>query len=314
MGTTLLYSGGLVGYDDAMNIVSEESFYEMGLDVALSHRFGSTGLSAAAGATYVREHAPPDDGSGYAFNLGASYWYGPNVFHAALRDLGGTVTFPAGSWEIASETIAGAGRVFDSHFGQFFAGLEGASSAAYGKRVRLGLDYTIGSMFTIRTGLNDNLDEAQSDSPINGGFGMRYGAFAVEYAYTPQEYFSSAHTFSLGYTFGTPMRHASSGAAVPVGDLAPPVPENVEDSPSARVPVPEKGSATNFLLIGGSHATLESARSEARALELLNIPAEVESGGARYRVVVGRFASFDDADRVRARYRGKGHEFQIISY
>jgi cell division protein FtsN len=65
--------------------------------------------------------------------------------------------------------------------------------------------------------------------------------------------------------------------------------------------------------VAGSHSWLESARSEARALELMHIPAWVESEGPRFRVVVGRFSTYDDADRARLRYSRNGHDFQIIA-
>ena len=305
VGTTLLYSGGLEGYDDALNVVSEESFYDFGLDVAISHQFGS-GFSAAAGMTYVREHVLPEDGSGYAFNLGGSYWRGANMIHAAFRDLGGAVDFASDSWQIAPEGIAGGGHIFDSHVGQFFAGMQVASSDAYGTRARLGVDYAINPMFTLRTGFNDNFDETQSGSSFNAGFGMKYGTFAIEYAYTPQEYFASAHTFSLLYSFDASTQGGHPGATVPPGDLSPPIP----DAPPVRVSHPGAGP---YLLVAGAHASIESARSEAHALELLKIPAEVDNEGPRFRVVIGRFTSFGDADRVRNRYRHNGHVFQIIS-
>lgn len=309
IGTTLLYSGGLEGYDESMNVVSDESFYDLGLDLALAHRFGSSGLSAAFGATYIREHLLPEDGSGYAFHVGASYWRGPSLFHVAGRDLGGAVNFPSGSWPIASEWIAGGGRVFNSGVGQFFAGVQAASSDAYGTRVQLGVDYAINGMFTLHTGLNDNLDDTQSDSRVNGGFGMRYGAFSVEYAYTPRDYFSSAHTFSLAYAFGTAGPPDRAGATVPFGDLAPPIPAGVSD---AGLPVAPDGEP-EYLLVAGAHADLESARYEARALEQLNIPAEVANEGPRFRVVVGRYATFDGAAQARSRYRTRGHDFQILA-
>jgi hypothetical protein len=46
----------------------------------------------------------------------------------------------------------------------------------------------------------------------------------------------------------------------------------------------------------------------------LKIPAEVEHEGPRFRVVVGRFVTFDDADRARTRYAHNGHIFQIIGH
>jgi hypothetical protein len=313
VGATLLYAGGLKGYDDALNVVAEESFYNVGFDFTVGHRFGRSGLSAAAGATYLREHVYPHDGSGHAFHVGASYWLGRNMFHASARDLGGRVSFAGGSWDIAPEWLLGGGRVFNSAVGQFFAGAQTSGSDAYGTRVQLGVDYRMNSFFTLRAGLHDNLDGAQAEAPFNAGFGLRYGAFAVEYAYTPKEYFSSTHTFSLAYTFGLshPRR---AGGHVPFGDMAPPVADS-EPVPPPRRDQSRSRTTTEvvFVLVAGSHAWLESARAEAHALELLKVPAHVETEGPRYRVVVGRYTTFDQAEAARARYARHGHSFLIIA-
>jgi len=310
VGASLMYSSGLKGYDDALNLVGEESVYDLGLDLSIAHRFGSSGLSIGAGATYIRQHVMPADGAGFAFHLGASYWRGRNMFHAAARDLAGTVTFDDGAWPVDSELLAGAGRVFDSGLGQFFAGMQATSSPAYGTRLRIGIDFLLNGMFTLRTGINEDLDAPQTGSPFNAGFGMCYGSFAVEYAYTPQEYFSGAHTFSLGYNFGAHRVSAQPRALVPAGDLAP----DILDTPSsASDHADETARPATYLLVGGAHGSLDSARSETRALELLKIPATVESEGPRYRVVIGRFATFNEASRARTTYRGKGHEFQILA-
>ncbi|HET6348296.1 MAG TPA: SPOR domain-containing protein [Candidatus Krumholzibacteria bacterium] len=310
VGTTLLYSGGLQGYDPASNVVSEESYYDLGLDVAVSHRLVVTGLSVAVGATYLREHVVPTDGTGYAFHAGASYWHGRNLVQAAVRDFGGSVSFGSDSWAIAPEWLAGAGRVFDSSVGKFLVGVQAANSEAYGTRLRLGVDYVINEMFTLRSGLNDNLDHGQSDAPFNTGFAVHYGGLVMEYAYSPQEYFASTHTFSLGYVFGAPSGSATARPGVPIGDLAPPVPQTVSDAPG-KSPLPN--AAREFLLVAGSHGTLDSARAEARSLQLLKIPTEIASEGPRYRVIVGRFSTFDEAAKARDTYRDLGHVFIILS-
>jgi hypothetical protein len=307
-GATLLYSGGLTGYDGSLNAVGEENFYDLGVDVAVAHRFGSSGLSAAVGATYIREHLVPQDGSGMAWSAGASWWIGPNLLHAAARDLGGSVRYGSDSWDIAPEWTAGAARVFQSGVGNFFAGMEAVSSDAYGTRLRLGVDYAVHGMFTLRTGLNENLDDAQEDSHVSAGLGMNYGAFAIDYAYTPQPYFASTHTFTLAYSFGRHSAPAGPGPIVPPGDLAPSPPAHGEDGEAAEKP--QDGS---ILLVAGAHATRDGARAEAHTLRMLDVPAAVESEGPRYRVVVGRFARFEDAARARDRYRAKGHDFRIVS-
>jgi hypothetical protein len=315
IGGTFLYSGGLVGYDDAMSAVLEQSYYNVGLDVTVSRAFRGTGLSAAFGATYLREHIFPNTGSGFAFHAGASYRVGRNLFHIAGRDLGGSVSYPMGTWRVAPEWMAGGGRVFDSHVGQFYAGAQVANSDAYGTRVQFGVDYRINTMFTLRTGLNDNLDNAQAQTPFNAGFGVRYSAFAIEYAYTPQDYFSSTHTFSLSYAFGMRPAAHRAPATVPIGDTAPPLPpaQTQPVAPAAGRGARAQAAPTTFVLVAGSHSWLESARSEVRALELLKIPAKVESVAGHYRVVLGRFRSYDEADEERRRFKSAGHVFEIVA-
>jgi len=319
IGATFLYSGNVEGYDSGLNLVSEESYYDVGFDFTVSHAFRGTGLSLAAGTTIIRQHVLPNDGSGYAFHAGASYWLGRNLLHLAARDLGGSVSFDSESWNIASEVIVGGGRVFDSRVGQFFAGAQVADSDAYGTRLQLGVDYQFNSALTLRSGLTDNLDNAQASAPFMGGFGLNYGVVSLEYAYTPQEYFSSVHTFSLSYAFGSTPRGMSVPATVPSGDFSPPI---ADSEPSAHQPGNATGNTTRertahaggtYVLLAGSHAWLESARAEVRALELLKIPAKIESNGTRYRVVVGRYKTPDDADSARREYASAGHAFTVVA-
>lgn len=315
IGATFLYSGGVQGYDAALNQVSEESFYDVGFDVTVSHAFRGTGLALAAGTTIMREHVLPNDGSGYAFQLGASYWMGRNLFHAAARDIGGSVSFDSESWSVAPEYMLGGGRVFASNLGQFFAGAQLAESDAYGTRIQLGVDYQFNQALTLRSALNDNLDNSQRGSPFNAGFGLHYGVVTLDYAYTPQEYFSSVHTFSLSYEFGAAPRGASSPAMVPSGDFSPPISDSEPVPPPPLTPkasAPSKNGGS-FVLLAGSHAWLESARAEVRALELLKIPAKIESNGARFRVVIGRYKSDDEAQAARREFAAAGHAFTILA-
>lgn len=304
-GASLLYSGGLQGFDDALNVVDEQGFYDLGLDVVAARRFG--GLSAAVGATYIREHVGSEDGSGVAFHAGASYWLGPTLLHASVRDAGGSVHFPSGAWNIAPEWSAGAGRVIRSAAGTFLAGVQASTSDTYGTRIRLGVDYALSDIVTLRTGINDNLDDSQSESRFNAGLGLQYGSMSFEYAYIPQEYFSGAHTFSLGYVFGEHARAGAAPATVPVGDLSPPHPPA-----NSAFPLPS-GERPVYALVAGAHATMASARQEADMLARLKIPAGVEGEGPRYRVVVARFGTFDEAARARSAYRARGHDFQILA-
>jgi len=313
IGATFLFSGGVQGFDSGMNLVSEENFYDVGFDVTLSHSFRGTGLSLAGGATMIREHVLPTDGSGYAFHAGASYWMGQNLLHAAARDIGGSVSFDSDSWSVAPEYLFGAGRVFGSSLGQFFAGAQMAQSDVYGTRVQLGVDYQFNQALTLRSAINDNLDNAQRGSPFNAGFGFHYGMLTLDYSYSPQEYFSSVHTFSLAYEFGGTPRGMAPPATVPHGDFAPPVADSEPSAPPKTSVAPAPRTNGSFVLVAGSHGYLESARAEVRALELLNVPAKIESNGTRFRVVVGRFKTSSDAESARREYAANGHSFTVIA-
>ena len=78
--TRLLYSGGLKGYDDALAVVSEESYYDLGFTTSISRNFDKIGLSLGAGVTFIREHLIPTDGNGYSFSFGATYRRQQNSF------------------------------------------------------------------------------------------------------------------------------------------------------------------------------------------------------------------------------------------
>ncbi len=317
-GTTFLYSGTLQGYNDALAVVTQESFYSAGFDASVAHAFRGTGISVAFGATYIREHVYPQDGSGVVYNAGASYWLGPNLFHIAARDLGGSVRFDSGTWDIAPEIVGGGGHIFNSPVGQFFAGAQVANSDAYGTRFQFGLDYEINPMITLRSAVTNTINEVDG-VPFNAGFGFHYGPVTMDYAYTPQQYFSSTHTFSLSYSFGAQSGgRASTPVTVPAGDFAPPVPSADPVPPpmpmNRAAPAAPKGAhATVYVLVAGSHAWLESARAEARALELLKVPAKVESEGTHFRVVVARYDSRDAAEKALASYRSQGHVFRIVA-
>lgn len=317
LGATFLYSGGVQGYDSGMNVVSEDYYYDAGFDITVSHAFQGTGLSLAAGTSIIRQHVLPTDGSGYAFHLGGSYWRGPNLFHVAARDLGGSVKFDSESWNVAPEYMMGGGRVFNSRVGQFFAGAQLAESNVYGTRLQLGVDYQFNQAVTLRSAVMDNLDNSQRGSPFNAGFGFHYGVVTLDYSYTPQEYFSSVHTFSLSYAFGAAGRGPSGTAFVPSGDYAPPIADSEPvpppvGAPAVRNPAPSQNGGS-YVLLAGSHAWLESARAEVRALELLKIPAKIESNGTRYRVVVGRYKTEDAANEARREFASAGHSFTVLS-
>lgn len=322
-GTSFLYSGGLKGYDNQLNVTREENYYDLGVRAAVARRLGP--LALGAGATAVRQHVYPDNGHGYAFTLGASWRLGPNLFHAAAMNVGGRVDFDAVGYRIDSERILGAARVFETSFGRMVAGLQLRLSDAASDRIEVGVDYHVARMLTLRAGLPD-LAGGKDGLGMRGGLGVRYGMLGVEYAYTSKDYFSPSHAFSIVFALG---RGGTGPGPVPPGRTTPPIPVGVDASPVVSPsqvgaspepstgaeggPAPERAATRAFLILGGTHESLSSARAEAGALELLGILTEVEPiGGDRFRVVVGRYAQRAPAQRALEMYKKRGHRFSLV--
>jgi hypothetical protein len=306
-GATFLYSGGLQGYDASLNVVDEANYHDTAFSAMAARRFG--GFALGASATYIRQFVVPEHGNGYSFSLGASYRQGPNYFHASALDIGGQVRFDAVSYPIDGDVLLGGGRVFETGLGRVVAGAQMRFSGAADDRFELGADYQMGQHVTLRAAIPD---VAGGDPGVTGGIGVTYGAMNVDYAYTPMEYFSAAHTVSLIFGFGggtsTGRPTADSGTPAGAGDRAPVI------APSQIEAPPATPAATSYVIVAGSYATLADARSAATALEDSGVLTEVEAvSGGSYRVVVGRYASRSSAQRALSMYTSRSYRFVLVA-
>jgi hypothetical protein len=304
-GATLLYSGGLKGYDAALNVVAEEDYYDMAATGAVVKRFDSAGLSLSLGGTYIRQHLYPTDGSGVAFTAGAVYERGANTLHLVARNVGGAVQFADAEYDIDSEKIAGYGRSFEAGLGTVMAGVQMVYASAAPSRLELGAGYRFNRLLTVRTSVRDVLDSQSEGFALDAGFSVRYNQVALDYAYTSHAYFAGTHTFSVAFTF-----RGADGGAGPMfdtdetgGDAAArartsraPAKSPADRGatitvvPRATPPAAEKpAAATVYLLVTGTYSWENGARDEVRALELQGIDATVERGEKRYLVVLGRY-------------------------
>ncbi|NIM19908.1 MAG: hypothetical protein GTO51_06640 [Candidatus Latescibacteria bacterium] len=199
--TRLLYSSALKGYNDAMQVVSQESYYDLGASTALSYRFESIGLSIGASATYIREHSFPD-GSGYAFSFGAHYQHARNSFHFFARDIGGEISFDGYSYPIDSRYVFGYGRSLNLPRGALNVGAQMTVTRGDTKRFRFGGEYQFNRYLILRTAVNHYFESPDnSQFPLIGGLGFRFRNMAIDYAFTPHSYFPATHMFSFSYTF-----------------------------------------------------------------------------------------------------------------
>jgi hypothetical protein len=354
----LLYSGGLNGYDEGMQIVSEENYYDFSFSTALSRRFDNLGLSLGAGVTYIREHMIPEDGSGYAFSFGASYRYNSNTFQFFAKDIGGEISFNGYGYPVDGRYILGYGRALNLGQGNLNLGAQFITTNADTKHLQFGGEFELNRHLVVRTAFNHNMDApTSSESPLSGGLGFRFWNSSIDYAYTPHSYFPATHMFSFTYSFGKLKAPEEPGNIEPLGAFAPIFPsspaakrsskgrepDKAEDSKkpvSTSLSVPKKAAVPsapaklegsnfnnarkqtekakenkknpNYTLVVGTHGRKESALAEVRALQLLKIPAVMESFQGNYRVIIGRYAYEKDAHAAAKSYEGKGYRFKVV--
>lgn len=340
LGSRLLYSGGLQGFDNTGQLVAEESYYDAALSTGVSRMFPRLGLGLGFGVTYLREHLPMETGKGFVYSVGATYERGPNRFEVSAQNLGGTLEFEARAYPVDSRYTVGYGRSFRQDWGRFDVGTELTVSQSDYQRFQVGAAYIANPFLTLRTGFyRDFSAPTQSRLPVSAGFGVHLGDLTLDYAFTPQEYFSTTHTLSFAYSFGAhdapyavaPPRKAPANAESQVlptrkgskGNSAAPN-EKINPTPASPPAAAAGNAATTtpdtfptrdgmYALVAGIHGRIESAQAEMRALHLLKIPAVVETSGSRYRVLIGRFDSGKDAETAAEKYRKKGHVFNVVT-
>jgi K+-transporting ATPase c subunit len=324
LGTRLLSSNNLQGLNASNQVVSETNYYDVAFTTGIAKSFSNIGLALGGDVTYVRQHLPEEDGDGVTLSLGASYAFGANRVDAFARDLGGKLSYADRDYDIDSQYMFGYTRRFNQSWGIVHLGGQVAMSQSDYRRVRIGAAYLMNQHFTFRAGLDQTLDATTSEStPITAGMGVHYGSFYLDYAFTSQEYFASRHTFSVVFEWGKAYGSAGQDAANMSQSGQEP---SAQGSSAAKAGAAagaaaattkavtgteEPGGVASYTVVAGVHSNIESARSEVRALRLLNIPAFVETDGTRYRVVIARFESRKDAEQAVEKYRKEGHVFTV---
>lgn len=313
LGARLLYAGDLQGYDATGVIVSQENYYDMALTSGVGKRFDGIGLALGLGVTYLREHLAVQDGDGVTYTAGVSYEIGSSRFDFIARDMGGKLSFEDRSYDIDAQYVAGYGYRMRRQWGAVSLGTQAMFSRGEFQRLGVGVAYDPNQYLTVRSGFGHSVaTTSQSDVPVTAGMSVHLGDVNLDYAFTPRQYFSDTHTFSIAFAFGggpghggdmTPTRYD----AAPMFSSSPAAPEV---APGGNMSAGKRDAT--YLIVAGTHARLESAEAEARSLRLLKIPAVAEESGGRYWVVVDRFDSREEAVSVLRTMRNRGHRFAIV--
>lgn len=313
VGSRLLYSGQLQGFDNDDQVVSEDSYYGLALSTALSKKFERLGLSVGVGATYMREHLPAEVGDGVTMSFGASYERNNHHVDVFAEDVGGDISFEGHDYPVAGRYALGYGYAFSRSWGRLDVGTQVMLSHSELDRVQLGAAYHFHRFFIFRGGFERPFDAPETAQlPFGAGLGFRHGTLMLDYAFTPQQYFASTHTFSVGFAFGAgAARSAMMAPAVePAGASTNSTPRPA-DKPEAFSATPPRETTPKYAIIAGVHSREESSRAEVRALSLLKVPATVETVGNRFTVVIGRYKTLEAANSALERYEKQGHRFQV---
>jgi hypothetical protein len=320
LGSRLLYSGDLKGYDASGQVVTEDSFYDLAFTTGLSRKFDGVGLGLGFGITYLREHLPQESGSGFVYSVGASWQRAGHRFEFAARDIGGELAFPGQAYPIDSRVSIGYGRSFRQGWGSLDVGTQLTVSRSEYQRLQVGASYLANPFLTFRTGFEHIFSAPPNSSmPISAGFGFHFSGATIDYAYTSQQYFSSTHTVSFAYSFGSgsnpePKKPRGGNHWETTDEKAEPnKPLKPQNTRAEASNASGSGPATTYAVIAGVHTRMESAQAEARALRLLKIPAVLERSGRYLRVLIAKYDSLTDAQAAVAKFRKKGHVFTVVA-
>lgn len=313
LGSRILYAGQLKGFDNDGEVVSEDSYYGMALSSALSKKFQRLGLSVGVGATYMREHLPVEVGDGVTMSFGASYERNNHHIDIFAEDVGGDISFEGHDYPVDGRYALGYGYAFNRRSGRLDVGTQAMFSHSKLNRVQLGAAYHFHRFFIFRGGFDRPFDAPETAQlPFGAGLGFRYGTMMLDYAFAPQEYFASTHTFSVGFSFG-----AGAARSAVMAPVLEPTASSPEFNPRPVVksgsssPNPGREPKTNYAIVAGVHSRAESARAEVRALRLVKVPASMETAGDRFKVLVGRYQTLEAANSALERYEKQGHRFQV---
>lgn len=345
IGSSLLTSGGLKGYDSSGQTVAEDRYYGLDVSTALGRRFPDLGVGVSVEVTYVREHLPLQTGTGVVFSVAGSYEHAGHRVGLVARDIGGPLSFPGRDYPIDSRLSIGYGRSFHPPWGGLDLGAELTASRSRTAGWNIGVSYLANPFLTLRTGFERVFAAPpRTQLPIKAGFGFHLGRLSLDYAYTPQEYFSTTHTVSLSCAFagrdpastgskrgqgttphsgrdsptpyaGSPTSAQFQPSAAP-GEKSHALPGSDPSEPSigtegAQI-IPGSVVPTPYVVVAGLHSTMESAQAEARSLKLLGVATRIESAGRYVLVVVGRYRSRKEAEAAVDQFRNGGHVFRIM--
>lgn len=155
---------------------------DMALGLQVARPFGE-GVTAGVGLKWVRESLGDASGSGIGFDAGVQLRSGPFGVGLAARNVGGSVAFADGSFDMPA--VYGAGVSWAHPSNGLRLALDANAPSAYYNDVRAGAEWRWKDRVALRTGYRANLG-AEAGEPLGGAsFGMGLGAngFWFDYAF-----------------------------------------------------------------------------------------------------------------------------------
>ena len=202
VAVTYLNYGTIDGFDVSGQATQDLSAYDFAAGLSLGYELTDE-LALGLTGKYINQNLDDITGSGVAADIGVRYIYRTVTLAATVNNIGTGV-----SYDETTEKLPLTGRfgvavpLFEN---ALITALELEKRRYMAPEIRHGVEVNLHQQYFLRTGYNLSLD-SQNESratTLSLGAGWRSGDFAIDYAYTLEDKYSSEdiHRFSMSFNF-----------------------------------------------------------------------------------------------------------------
>lgn len=200
---TYLNYGDIEGFDNLGNSIGSLDAYDWAGAISIGHQLNDNLMLGITGK-FINQQLDDINGTAFAGDVAVIYDYGRFRFAAMAANIGTDIDFDGVKEKLPALARAGvAARPFGPNM---TASLELEQRLEGDMIVRNGYEIQFQDRYFIRGGyhVNPEADERAFGSGMSFGAGLRFGGFDLDYAYTPEEDYTSEdlHRFSVSFKFG----------------------------------------------------------------------------------------------------------------
>jgi len=302
ISTGYLHMGEIEAYDASNQSIEGISPYNFVGIVSYSYNFDGR-MSLGLSGKYITEKLDDVTATGYAFDIGAQYYFEPFAVGVVANNIGPKMKYENDSFNLPASVSVGLSY---SPFQLPFALTTGAkfpfdSDMSFAA----GLEYTFGGFFSLRSGIG-GLGSDNVASEANFGAGFNVAGIDIDYAFNPGGDLGATHFFSFTTSFGGSHEYNfSKNTHVDKKVIAP-----VETSKAEAVVVPApkiEPEKVMYIVSAGTYSDERMARLHTETLADFGVKGKtaIQPDGT-YKVILAETESLKKAEKVRDDMREKG--------